>query len=90
MEVKNKDSKFVIGNINDKDKIRQTLIRGNYNIIILAAALKHIDKCEYETNECLNTNLLGTKTVLDERNMLEDILSGKVGLKNEKDIESKF
>ena len=61
-----KNLKFVIGNINDKDKIRQTLIRGNYDVIILAAALKHIEKCEYETNECLNTNLLGTKTVIDE------------------------
>tara|TARA_B110000008_G_C16915917_1_gene542692 strand:- start:101 stop:1072 length:972 start_codon:yes stop_codon:yes gene_type:complete len=61
-----KNLQFVIGNINDKDKIRQTIIRGNYDVIILAAALKHIDKCEYETNECLNTNLLGTKTVLDE------------------------
>jgi len=61
-----KNLQFIIGNINDKDKIRQTIIRGNYDIIIMAAALKHIDKCEYETNECLNTNLLGTKTVLDE------------------------
>lgn len=57
---------FIIGNIADKDKIRQTLIRHNFDIIILAAALKHIDKCEYETNECLNTNLFGTKNVLDE------------------------
>ena len=58
--------RFVIGSVNDRDKIRQTIVRGNYNVIILAAALKHIDKCEYETSECLNTNLLGTKTVLDE------------------------
>ena len=57
---------FIIGNIADKEKIRQTLIRHNFDIIILAAALKHIDKCEYETNECLNTNLFGTKNVLDE------------------------
>jgi UDP-N-acetylglucosamine 4,6-dehydratase len=57
---------FIIGNIADKEKIKQTLLRHNFDIIILAAALKHIDKCEYETNECLNTNLLGTKNVLDE------------------------
>ena len=62
----NENVQFIIGNINDRYKIRQTIIRGNYDIIILAAALKHIDKCEYETNECINTNLLGTKTVLDE------------------------
>lgn len=57
---------FIIGNISDKEKMRQTLIRHNFNIIILAAAMKHIDRCEYESNECINTNLLGTKYVLDE------------------------
>jgi len=57
---------FIIGNIIDKEKIKQTILRYNFDIIILAAALKHIDKCEYETNECLSTNLLGTKCVLDE------------------------
>jgi len=57
---------FIIGNISDKEKIKQTIIRYNFDIIILAAAMKHIDRCEYETNECINTNLLGTKNVLDE------------------------
>jgi UDP-N-acetylglucosamine 4,6-dehydratase/5-epimerase len=61
-----KNLQFIIGNISDKEKIKQTLLRYNFDIIIMAAALKHIDKCEYETNECLNTNLLGTKNVLDE------------------------
>jgi UDP-N-acetylglucosamine 4,6-dehydratase/5-epimerase len=57
---------FIIGNIADKEKIKQTIVRHNFDIIIMAAALKHIDKCEFETNECINTNLLGTKNVLDE------------------------
>ena len=57
---------FIIGNIADKEKIKQTIVRYNFDIIILAAALKHVDKCEYEINECLNTNLIGTKNVLDE------------------------
>lgn len=57
---------FIIGNISDKEKIKQTILRHNFDVIIMAAALKHIDKCEYETNECLNTNLFGTKNVLDE------------------------
>ena len=62
----NPNINFIIGSISDREKIRQTLLRHNFDIIILAAALKHIDKCEYEINECLNTNLLGTKYVLDE------------------------
>ena len=57
---------FIIGNIADKEKIKQTIIRHNFDIIIMAAALKHIDRCEYETDQCLNTNLFGTKNVLDE------------------------
>ena len=57
---------FIIGNIADKEKIKQTILRHNFDIIIIAAALKHIDKCEYETDQCINTNLLGTKNVLDE------------------------
>lgn len=57
---------FIIGNISDKEKVKQTILRHNFDIIIMAAALKHIDKCEYETDQCINTNLLGTKNVLDE------------------------
>jgi UDP-N-acetylglucosamine 4,6-dehydratase len=57
--------KFIIGNIADKDKVEQTLIRYNFDIIILAAAMKHIDRCEYESNECINTNMIGTQNVLD-------------------------
>jgi UDP-N-acetylglucosamine 4,6-dehydratase len=57
---------FVIGDIRDSNKIRQTLLRVKPNIIILAAAMKHIDKCEYESNECINTNILGTQNVLNE------------------------
>jgi UDP-N-acetylglucosamine 4,6-dehydratase/5-epimerase len=65
LKYNNTNLNFIIGNINDNSKIKQTLIRHNFDIIIMAAALKHIDKCENETNECINTNLLGTKNVLD-------------------------
>lgn len=72
-----KNIQFIIGNINDSEKVKQTLIRYNFDIIILAAALKHIDRCEYETNECLNTNLLGTQNVLNiieiHRNQLQNL-----------------
>ena len=60
-----KNLHFIIGNINDREKIKQTLIRENFDIIIMAAAMKHIDKAEYESNECINTNLLGTQNVLN-------------------------
>jgi FlaA1/EpsC-like NDP-sugar epimerase len=60
-----KNLNFVIGDIRDKDKVCQTMIRINPTIIIIAAAMKHIDKCEYESNESIETNLLGTKNILD-------------------------
>ena len=56
---------FIIGDIRDKIKVQQTILRIKPDIIILAAAMKHIDKCEYESNECINTNLIGTQNVLD-------------------------
>ena len=34
-------------------KVNQTILRVNPNVIIIASALKHIDRCEYETNECI-------------------------------------
>ena len=57
--------KFIIGNVCDKDKIQQTILRYNFNIIINAAAMKHIDKCEFESNECLNTNILGPQNLVN-------------------------
>jgi UDP-N-acetylglucosamine 4,6-dehydratase len=56
---------FVIGDIRDKEKVCQTMIRINADIIIIAAAMKHIDKCEYESNESIGTNLLGTQNILN-------------------------
>ena len=42
------------------------MYRVNPNIIIIASALKHIDKCEYETNESIDTNLIGTQNILNK------------------------
>lgn len=56
---------FVIGDIINRNKIEETILRVNPNIIIIASAMKHIDQCEYNTDQCLNTNLLGVKNILD-------------------------
>lgn len=57
---------FVLGDIRNKDKIRQLLVRTNPNVIIVAAAMKHIDKCENDSNECILTNIIGTQNTVDE------------------------
>lgn len=61
----NSNLSFCIGDVNDYKRIEKTLIREDPHIIILAAAMKHVDKCEYSINECFNTNLNGPKNVLD-------------------------
>jgi UDP-N-acetylglucosamine 4,6-dehydratase len=60
-----KNLNFIIGDVRDKNKINQTLLRINPTIIIIAAAMKHIDKCEFEINESIETNMMGTKNILD-------------------------
>lgn len=55
----------IIGDVRDSIKIKQSLLRVKPDILIIAAALKHIDRCEYDANECINTNILGIKNVLD-------------------------
>ena len=56
---------FIIGDIRDKERLEFSLMRENPNIIIIAAALKHIDRCEYATNECMQTDLIGPQNVLN-------------------------
>ena len=75
--VKHPNLKFIIGDIRDYEKVQQTLLRVQPDIIIMAAALKHIDKCEYETNECIGTNILGTKNVLNVVETFQNMLNVK-------------
>ena len=56
---------FIIGDIINKNKVEETLLRVKPHIIIIASAMKHIDQCEYNTDQSLNTNLLGVKNILD-------------------------
>jgi len=78
LNLKYKNINFIVGNINDKEKVNQTLLRYNFDIIILASAMKHVDRCEYESNESINTNILGTQTVL---NSIENNLTIMTNLK---------
>ena len=66
MELKYKSSNLsnIIGDIRDFDKVHQSILRVKPDIIIVAAALKHIDRCEYEINECLDTNIKGLQNIL--------------------------
>jgi len=54
---------FIIGDIRDAQRVETSIIRENPHIIIVASALKHIDRCEYAVNECVLTNYTGVLNV---------------------------
>jgi len=49
----NDNLSFFIGDIRDKERLETSLFKFRPNIIIIAAALKHIDICENNINECI-------------------------------------
>lgn len=65
IDVNHSNLKFIIGDVIQKDKVRESILRVKPNIIIIASAMKHIDQCEYNTEQSLNTNLLGIKNIID-------------------------
>lgn len=72
----NSNLKFVIGDVINKNKVCETILRIKPNIIIIASAMKHIDQCEYNTDQCLNTNLLGVKNILDIIEQYQNEING--------------
>lgn len=68
MKIKFKSHKslhFIVGNVADRIRVKESIKRIKPEIIIIACAMKHIEQCEVNTNESLNTNMLGTKYILD-------------------------
>lgn len=61
----NPNLNFIIGDIINKQKVENSIIRVNPDIIIIAAAMKHVDQCEINAEQCINTNMLGVKNILD-------------------------
>ena len=73
LKLKNhKNLNFIIGNVADRIRVKESIKRVKPDIIIIACAMKHIEQCEVNTNESLNTNMLGTKYILDS---IEDNLN---------------
>lgn len=56
---------FIIGDTINKNKVEESILRTKPNIILIASAMKHIEQCEYNTDQSLNTNLIGVKNILD-------------------------
>ena len=56
---------YVIGDIRDYNSVYTCIQTFQPNIIIVASAMKHIDICEYNTGECIKTNILGIQNVVN-------------------------
>ena len=60
---KYKQLRYFIGDVRDKDR----LIRAfqNVDIVVHAAAMKHVHLAEYNPDECIKTNIEGARNVVD-------------------------
>ena len=62
-EVDNKNVKFYLGDVRDKDSLVRAFKGVDY--VFHAAALKQVPSCEFFPMEAVKTNILGTSNVLD-------------------------
>lgn len=65
LKYKSPNLKFIIGDIRDYNSVENAILRIQPDLIVIMAALKHIDRCEYAINECLQTNCIGPMNVLN-------------------------
>ena len=76
MSLKYKTDKlsYIIGDIRDFTRVENSILREQPDIIIIMAALKHIDRCEFAIDECVKTNFTGTMNILNTIESNEDRL----------------
>jgi FlaA1/EpsC-like NDP-sugar epimerase len=55
--------RFFIGDVRDRDRLMRA--SEDVNVMFHAAALKHVDFCEYNPFEAVKTNVYGTQNLLD-------------------------
>ena len=56
---------YKIGDVKDRDSVRNTIDDYKPDIVINTAALKHVPICENNTFESVNVNILGHQNVID-------------------------
>jgi len=65
LHYKTQNLKFIIGDIRDYNSVENSILREQPHVIVIMAALKHIDRCEFAIHECLQTNCIGPINVLN-------------------------
>jgi len=56
--------RFEVGDIRDAERVEESILKWQPTIIIIAAALKHVDTCEHSPFESVQTNVLGVRNVV--------------------------
>lgn len=64
------DLSFYVGDIRDKQRLKDVIQQTHPKTIIIAAALKQVDTCELSPSESVLTNVVGTQNVIDVVNSL--------------------
>lgn len=72
--VDNKNIRFLIGDVRDKERLDKAM--NDIEIVFNLAALKHVPACEYDPFEAVKTNVMGTQNVIEAsvRNNVERVL----------------
>lgn len=60
---KSDNLRFLIGDIRDRDRLDLAL--KGVDIVLHAAAMKHVSHCEYNPYEAVKTNIIGSQNVID-------------------------
>jgi len=63
--VKNSKVEFFTGSITNRDALDKAVDKHDIDTIVHAAALKHVPICERHPSECIDTNVIGSRNVLD-------------------------
>lgn len=56
--------KFAVGDIRDPQRVKELIYSIEPHVIIIAAALKHVDTCELSPSESVATNIQGTQNII--------------------------
>jgi len=67
------DIHSIIGDVKDKDSIKNSLLRFKPHIVINAAALKHVPICEDDPFESVKTNIIGHQNIIESVNEVGDV-----------------
>ncbi|MSR86573.1 UDP-N-acetylglucosamine 4,6-dehydratase (inverting) [Candidatus Peribacteria bacterium] len=55
--------RYFIGDVRDKERLRRAM--NDVDVVIHAAALKHVPACEYNPIEAIQTNIIGAQNVIN-------------------------